>query len=193
MATTNRHKLDEFAAMLAAWRVQVEPLPDGLPPCPEHGQSFEANAVEKAVYYAALVNGWVMADDSGLTVDALGGRPGVMSARYAGEHGNDAANNAKLLAELAGVPPEQRTARYVCAVALWHGGLGRGYVARGELVGRIAEAPAGSHGFGYDPLFYLPARGKTVAELDPAEKHEISHRRRALERAITLWQRGEGC
>nr|MBO2469859.1 non-canonical purine NTP pyrophosphatase [Bacillota bacterium] len=126
-----------------------------------------------------------LADDSGLEVDALGGEPGVYSARYAGEGASDAANNAKLLAALEGVPAEKRTARYRCVLALAVPGMAT-VTVEGVCEGLIAEQPRGTGGFGYDPLFYLPGRGKTMAELRPEEKNAISHRGQALRRLKAL-------
>ncbi|MCL6516586.1 RdgB/HAM1 family non-canonical purine NTP pyrophosphatase [Alicyclobacillus sp.] len=191
VATRNPHKVDEFRALLAGVAERVEPLPDGTGECPENGVSFEANAVEKAVYYARFCPGWVLADDSGLCVDALDGAPGVRSARYAGVHGDSAANNRKLLAALADVPPADRRAQFVCAIAVWHREARRGWVVRGEVPGYIAQVPAGAGGFGYDPLFWLPELGRTFAELSAEEKNRWSHRARAVQALLAVWGRGD--
>lgn len=158
-------------------------LPDYREP-PETGASFAENATAKAAH-AARASGLVtLADDSGLAVDALSGMPGILSARWAGTHGDDAANNALLLAQLADVPDERRGARFVCVVALVDPAGGT-HVAHGEWPGRIARATRGDHGFGYDPLF-VPAEsdadgsGRTSAELPPGRKDELSHRARAM-------------
>lgn len=181
-ATTNPGKLREFRAafhQLAGGRFDVEPLPGlkGIPPAPEHGSTFEENAVEKALYYGAHNGGWLFADDSGLVVDALGGEPGVQSARYAGPGSTDGANNALLLSKLAGA--EDRTARFVCVVALVGGARLLG-TFRGEVEGRIIHLPRGTNGFGYDPLFFYPPYGRTLAEVSEEEKLAVSHRGKAL-------------
>jgi XTP/dITP diphosphohydrolase len=188
-ATSNPHKIDEVRAILAPLRIDViglNALPQ-LPPEPlENGATFQANASIKAVAYANATDRICLADDSGLEVDVLGGRPGVHSARYAGVGATraerDAANNAKLLQELAGVPRERRTARFVCAMCLVdpHGKVLA--ETRGTFEGVIADAPRGSNGFGYDPLLYLPDRGCTSAELSPADKNSRSHRGAAARR-----------
>lgn len=150
--------------------------------CPETGDSFEANAIQKARCYAAALDApdaWLFADDSGLEVDALGGEPGVYSARFAGEGADDAANNARLLERLAGTPPDERTARYVCVIALLRGSELAG-TFRAEAEGRIVESPRGAGGFGYDPYFYFPALGCTFAEAPAAVKWVHSHRGKAF-------------
>ncbi len=146
-----------------------------LPECPETGDTFEANARLKAEYYSFHTAGPVFADDSGLEVDALGGAPGVHSARYSGE--GDAANNAKLLRELAGV--EQRSARYVCVIALAHEGKTIA-TFRATAEGRIIDTPRGAGGFGYDPHFLFPDLGQTFAEIPAHEKWIHSHRGKAF-------------
>lgn len=166
----------------------------GLPEVEETGATFAENARLKALSAAIHARVPALADDSGLEVDALGGRPGVHSARYAGEGAADAANNAKLLDELRGAPLERRTARFVCAMALaapapvpgraFTGGAAVLVEFRGELPGRIALEPRGKYGFGYDPLLELPERGQTAAELTLAEKNRISHRGRALAQVV---------
>ncbi|WP_029420072.1 RdgB/HAM1 family non-canonical purine NTP pyrophosphatase [Alicyclobacillus macrosporangiidus] len=188
IATRNPHKVEEFRQLLAPVAQDVRPLPEEAGACPENGVSFEANAVEKAVFYARYCPGWVLADDSGICVDALGGAPGVMSARYAGVHGDSAANNQKLLSALAEVPAAERTAEFVCAIAVWNHRLGRGWVVRGTVRGQVATALSGSGGFGYDPLFYVPELGKTLAELTAEEKNRWSHRARAVDALIAAWK-----
>jgi XTP/dITP diphosphohydrolase len=178
VATANPGKLAEIRAILADLDVELVPMTElGVPSPPEDGASFEDNALLKARVCAAATGLVALADDSGLEVDALAGAPGVWSARYAGEPADDAANNARLLAELADVPPERRTARFVCAAAAVAPD-GREVVVRGTMEGRIADQPRGVHGFGYDPLFVSDAAGdgRTNAELAPAEKDAISHR-----------------
>ena len=181
IATTNRGKLREVQAVLADLPVRLVGL-SGFPDIPEpieDADTFEGNARSKAIYYAAKTGVWALADDSGLEVDALGGAPGVYSARYAGEGGGDAANNAKLIEALRGIPPEQRTARFRCVVALAR----REEVCaigRGAIEGVIIDEPRGANGFGYDPHFLVLSLGKTTAELPPEHKNRISHRGRAL-------------
>jgi XTP/dITP diphosphohydrolase len=158
----------------------------------EDGASFEENAVIKARGYAALTGLPTLADDSGLEVDVLEGGPGVRTRRYAGESATDADNNAKLLAALDGLPPERRGAQYVCVLALADA-AGEVTTVRGTARGRIAAAPKGSNGFGYDPIFepeQEPPGGRTLGEWSAAEKHAISHRGQAA-RAMRLALRRE--
>jgi XTP/dITP diphosphohydrolase len=190
-ATSNPHKIDEVRAILSPLGFDVVGLDslDAIPPEPiEDGDTFEANARIKAIAYAKAAGRVCLADDSGLAVDALGGAPGVHSARYAGigdtRAERDAANNAKLLRELKSrnLPLEQCTARFVCAMCLAdeHGRiLGE---SRGEFPGLITDDPAGSNGFGYDPLLWLPDRQCTSAELSTGEKNARSHRGAAARR-----------
>jgi XTP/dITP diphosphohydrolase len=181
IASHNAHKVEEFRHLLSPLNVAVIGLPEGMGESPEAASTFEANAMEKAVYYGMRCQSLVLADDSGLCVDALDGRPGVHSARYAGVHGDDAANNARLLKEMEHIPDEKRTAQFVCALSLWNPSLGSGIVVRGMVHGLIARAPRGTNGFGYDPLFYLPSLLRSYAELDMAEKSELSHRSQAID------------
>lgn len=185
-ATTNPHKVRELRSVLEPLGIFVRSL-DSLgtvPPEPEEDEeTFAGNARLKAVAYARATNMACLADDSGLEVDALGGAPGVHSARYAGTSGTreerDRANNEKLLAALAGVPPSRRTARFVCAMCL-ASAEGRVLVeSTGTYEGVIGDAPKGTNGFGYDPLLYLPDEGRTSAELTDREKNERSHRGKA--------------
>lgn len=194
-ATGNPHKLEEVAAIFSPSGIRVVGLNEAghdIPEPVEDGRTFLANAVLKARYYARHTKRLTLADDSGLEVDALGGEPGVRSARYAGVSGPravvDPANNALLLERLAEVPDERRTARFVCTLALSDGTRTLA-VARGEVEGRILRAPRGSNGFGYDPLFLLPDRGVTTAELPPEEKNAISHRGRACAVMLEILQR----
>jgi XTP/dITP diphosphohydrolase len=150
-----------------------------MPSPAEDGNTFEANARLKAEYYARALGCWVIADDSGLEVDALGGDPGIYSARYAGEDATDFANNAKLIQKLTGIPAEQRTARFRCVAALAEPG-GVLATAHGTIEGRIIDQPHGSNGFGYDPHFFVPEFSMTTAEMPPEQKNRISHRGRAL-------------
>ncbi|MFL5354635.1 RdgB/HAM1 family non-canonical purine NTP pyrophosphatase [Archangium sp.] len=173
-ATTNQGKLRELRGLVGD-TVEVVSLAD-LPPVPEpveDGATFEENAEKKARAYAEATGLPALADDSGLCVDALGGRPGVHSARYA--EGSDSARYQKLLGELSGVPDEKRTAAFACALCLVMPGKGRAVIEVGRCEGRIGHAPRGSHGFGYDPVFELPG-GKTMAELTSEEKAGLSHR-----------------
>jgi XTP/dITP diphosphohydrolase len=179
-ATSNRGKLREF--QLAAPDFDIRVLPDPLPPPEEHGDTFEANAIEKALAYGAHADGYLFADDSGLEVDALGGAPGVHSARYAGPNATDQANNALLLERLRGI--ENRTARFVCVIALVSGGL-LIKTFRGTVEGRIIDAPRGSGGFGYDPLFFCEAFGCTFGEAAIDQKMRVSHRAIALDAMFT--------
>ena len=186
-ATSNPHKVEEARAILAPLGIEVKSLVDlgcNLPEPEEDGVTFEDNARLKARYYAQHLGALCLAEDSGLEVDALGGAPGVYSARYAGVDGKrearDLANNERLLRELRGVPAERRTARFVCTLAVADPSGRIHAEARGTYAGVIAEQPRGAHGFGYDPLLFLPDRGCTSAELPPIEKNARSHRGAAL-------------
>ena len=181
-ATTNAGKLRELRGLVGD-AVEVLALSD-LPPVPEpveNGATFEENAELKARAYAEASGLPALADDSGLCVDALGGRPGVHSARYA--EGDDKARYQKLLAELSGVPDEKRTAAFMCALCLVQPGGGRAIIEVGRCEGRIGHEPRGSHGFGYDPIFVLPG-GRALAELTSEEKAAISHRGRAFQKML---------
>jgi XTP/dITP diphosphohydrolase len=178
-ASTNPGKLREFQMALED-SFQVESLPGfaAIPPCQETGATFEENAIQKALYYSTNCDGYVFVDDSGLEVDALGGAPGVYSARFAGPNSTDAANNQLLLDRMRGVA--DRSARFVCVVALAESGrLLRTF--RGEVEGRLLEAPRGINGFGYDPLFYYEPFGCTFGEAPLTRKMEVSHRSQALQ------------
>ncbi|MGB6942242.1 MAG: RdgB/HAM1 family non-canonical purine NTP pyrophosphatase [Bryobacteraceae bacterium] len=177
-ATTNPGKLREFQMALRD-SFPVVPLPGlaSIEPPEETGITFEENAVLKALYYSKHCDGYLFVDDSGLAVDALGGAPGVYSARFAGSHATDAANNQLLLEKMRGV--SDRTARFVCVVALAKAGqLARTF--RGEVEGRLLEAPRGVNGFGYDPLFFYPPFGCAFGEAPLKQKMEVSHRAQAL-------------
>ncbi|MCA3012594.1 MAG: RdgB/HAM1 family non-canonical purine NTP pyrophosphatase [Myxococcaceae bacterium] len=175
-ATTNRGKLVELEGLVGA-RLSVRSLKDfpSLGEIAETADTFEGNAALKAVAVAAATGRWALADDSGLEVDALGGRPGVWSARYAP---TDAERIAKLLSELEGVPAEARSARFVCALCL-ASPAGATVFRRGTCEGRIGVTPRGEHGFGYDPIFVLPS-GHTLAELTHEQKSGLSHRGQAF-------------
>ncbi|HIQ05645.1 MAG TPA: RdgB/HAM1 family non-canonical purine NTP pyrophosphatase, partial [Anaerolineae bacterium] len=153
----------------------------------ETGSTFEENAVQKALAYARASGLWTWADDSGLEVDALGGAPGIHSSRYAGPGAGDEDRYRKLLQALDGVPPDRRTARFRCVVAIATP-EGEVYTTYGSCEGVIADSPRGQHGFGYDPVFFLPDMGKTMAELSPEKKNEISHRGRAARAAKVVLQ-----
>jgi XTP/dITP diphosphohydrolase len=181
LATRNRHKGEELAALLGDLGITIRTL-DEFPDAPdvvEDGDTCEANAVKKARAIAEFTGLPAVADDTGLEVDALGGRPGIYAARYAGEDATYEDNCRKLLRELAGVPRERRTARFltVAAIALSSGEV---RVAQGTLDGVIAEAASGTLGFGYDPVFLIPELGKTLAELPADKKNCISHRAKAF-------------
>jgi XTP/dITP diphosphohydrolase len=183
-ASGNQGKLREFQMAAEHAPVEIELVPDfrELPPAVEDGATFEENAVKKALHYGQWANGLLFADDSGLEVDALGGAPGVYSARYSGPHATDEANNRLLLENLRGVA--DRRARFVSAVALVAGGTVRG-VYRGSVEGRILDEARGGHGFGYDPLFFHEPFGCTFGEASDAQKFGVSHRGQAL-RAMLL-------
>ena len=179
VATKNKGKLKEIRKILDD--VEVIGLCD-LPlslDIVEDGSTFEENALKKAEVLMHELSAPVLADDSGLEVDALGGRPGVFSARYAGENASDEDNMNKLLDELGNTPTDQRGARFVCVMCLVTPD-GKHYTARGETKGRILNAPQGENGFGYDPLFYNEEYAKTFAQLSSDEKNALSHRGRAL-------------
>jgi XTP/dITP diphosphohydrolase len=182
-ATQNKHKIQEIQAIMGEFGMMVVSQAEvGLPDLDveEDGDTFEANSEKKAVEIMARCGEVTIADDSGLMVDALGGAPGVFSARFAGEHGNDGKNNDKLLALLADVEPEKRTARFVSVITMVYPD-GEKIVARGECEGHIIYQPKGSGGFGYDPLFVPEGFEKTFAELSGKEKNKISHRAKALQ------------
>ncbi len=182
IATANPGKLREFQALLAGLPfATVAQGALGVTVAEETGATFAENALLKARHAAAASGAAAIADDSGLEVDALGGAPGIYSARYAGEAAGDAANNAKLVAALQGVPFQRRRARYRCALVYLDGpGDTEPLHAQGGWEGYILEAPRGSGGFGYDPYFWLPELELTAAELDPALKNRLSHRGTAL-------------
>ena len=181
LATRNEGKKVELIRLLEGLGIEVESLADHpeIGEIIEDGDSFTANALKKAREVAVATGGWVLADDSGLVVDALGGEPGIHSARYAGKQGDYKANNEKLLSEMAQVSDGERSARFVCQMALISPD-GREWTAKGVCEGEIARDYSGSEGFGFDPLFYIPQKGKTMAELPMDEKNVISHRGRAL-------------
>lgn len=180
LASGNAHKCEEFSQMLGLPVRSLRDLPS-MPDFVEDGETFEANALIKARGLRDLTGGWALADDSGLSVAALDGAPGVHSARFAGEHGNDAANNRLLLEKLAGMT--DRAAKFVCVLALC-GPEGQEWVIRGECRGQIALTASGTGGFGYDPLFHPEGYTQSFAELGPEIKQRISHRSVALSRLL---------
>jgi len=193
IATGNRGKVREFREMLGSDHYTWSDLSEHreIEPVEETGETFRANACLKASYYATRLSTWALADDSGLEVDALEGKPGVYSARWAelaGEGKGDADNNALLLRQLEQVPEERRQARFVCVLALSDPQGRIILTARDTVEGRMLRAPRGQNGFGYDPLFFVAEAGCTTAELPPERKHQISHRGKALRRLREMMQ-----
>lgn len=189
LATRNQHKKLELIALLQDVSVAIKTL-DDFPQAPdvvEDGATCEANAMKKAVEIARYTGLPAVADDTGLEVDALGGRPGAFAARYAGEHASYEDNCRKLLHELRGIPSAKRGARFVTVAAIAFPG-GETTSARGVLEGSIAKEATGSHGFGYDPIFIVPEYQQTLAQLSPDVKNSISHRARAFSQAKRLLQ-----
>lgn len=189
-ATKNKHKVDEIQAITKEFGMDVIPRDEaGVPDVEveEDGSTFEENSEKKAREIQALCGEITIADDSGLMVDALGGAPGVISARFAGEDGNDEKNNEKLLRLLDNVDRDKRTARFVSVITMIYPD-GRKIVARGECEGHIIYKPRGTNGFGYDPLFIPIGYDKTFAELSGEEKNRISHRAAALQKLKLLLQ-----
>jgi XTP/dITP diphosphohydrolase len=178
-ATSNAGKLREFR-LVAGSGWELVPL-TGIPPCDETGETFEENAIEKAVYYSRHAPGLLFAEDSGLAVDALGGAPGVDSARFAGDGASDADNNRLLIEKLRG--EQNRSARYVCVIALAEAGKPV-ETFRGEVEGRIIDEPRGTNGFGYDPYFFYEPFQLTFGQATPEQKLKVSHRGHALARMI---------
>lgn len=180
LATGNAKKRAELERILDGLDVELVPMTDlGLTGADETGETFTENALIKARAVAQATQSPALADDSGLEVDALNGEPGVHSARYAGLDADDEANNEKLLAELAGLPEQMRTAQFVCVAALVTPD-GREWTAQGEMPGHITDEPHGEHGFGYDPYFVADGLQVTNAELEPDEKDAVSHRGKAF-------------
>ncbi len=191
LASGNRGKLREMRGLLAPKRVELLSQDDfGIEAAPETGLSFVENALLKARHACRESGLAAIADDSGLEVDALGGAPGIYSARYAGREGRgaDEANNQKLLAELARVPEAERGARFQCAIVFMrHAADPMPLVCQGTWEGRILFQPRGEHGFGYDPLFFVPAENRSSAELPPARKNVLSHRAQAIGKLLSCW------
>lgn len=200
LASSNAGKLREFADAASERGLRVKALPgmNTLPACVEDGQTFEENARKKALHYSAYASGPVFADDSGICVEALGGMPGVFSARFSGPGATDDENNAKLLRELhrveAALPPtgnltRNRAAHYVCVIVLAQRGRVL-HITEGRAEGIILDEPKGTGGFGYDPYFFYPPFGKTFAELQAEEKFAVSHRGEAFRRLLDLLSKG---
>lgn len=187
LATRNRHKGEELAALLGDLGIRIRTLADfpDAPEVEEDGATCEANAIKKATVIAQATGLPAVADDTGLEVEALGGRPGVYAARYAGEHATYEDNCRKLLQELAGVPREKRTARFVTVAAIAVPGESV-QVTRGVLDGYITESASGSRGFGYDSVFFVPEVGATLADITAEQKNQISHRAKAFLQAKAI-------
>jgi XTP/dITP diphosphohydrolase len=200
IATSNPGKLRDFSGAAAPLGIAIESLPsfESIPNAVEDGLTFEDNAKKKAEYYSGFAPGEiVLADDSGLEVDSLGGAPGVHSARYAadqphlvGNNTDDQANNARLIRELRKIPAQNRTGRFVCVIAAARNGQTLN-TFRGQAEGTLLDSPRGTEGFGYDPFFYFPSIQKTFAELTPEEKAQYSHRGAAF-RLFLDWYRTLG-
>jgi XTP/dITP diphosphohydrolase len=189
IATMNEGKLREYQRLLAdVPGLELETMATLSMPVEvdEDQDTFEGNARKKAIDIAAVAGVACLADDSGLEVDALGGRPGVYSARYAGEGASDARNNEKLLEELRGVPDAKRGARFRCAIVVVDAAGQELAAADGACEGRIGHGPRGTHGFGYDPLFIPHGYAQTMAELGPETKNEVSHRAEAAAKLVPL-------
>lgn len=186
LATKNKGKIKEMRELLAPMNIEVLSLADFSPvdDAEENGATFAENAMLKARYYFAHTGTPCLADDSGLEVDALGGRPGVYSARYSGEDATDAANNAKVLREMEGIEKDKRTARFRCAMALV--GEGIELTTDGTCEGALLTEERGQGGFGYDPIFYVPKFDRTLAEMSSEEKNSISHRGAAVRKMADL-------
>lgn len=204
LASSSEGKLREFAEAARSRSIDVEALPgiERLEPCVEDGLTFEANARKKAEYYSRHGDGLVFADDSGIALDALGGAPGVYSARYSGPAATDDANNAKLIAELSralqpdvigpsAAPNPHAAGHYVCVIALARRGQVL-TVTEGRADGIIVAPPRGTGGFGYDPYFFFPPLGRTFAELSPEAKFAVSHRGEAFRKLLDYLQRSGG-
>ncbi|MCH8267148.1 MAG: RdgB/HAM1 family non-canonical purine NTP pyrophosphatase [Acidobacteria bacterium] len=195
IASSNAGKIEEFrlgarlwlAGCGRSWQLVIEPVAsfDALPSCEEDGETFAANAQKKARHYSRLTGGLIVADDSGLEVDALNGAPGVRSRRFAGPAASDAENNSKLIRDLSHITASKRTARFVCVIAMAQAGRVLAEF-QGVAEGIILDSPRGAGGFGYDPLFLDPESNRTFAEISPEEKLQRSHRGRAL-RAMLNW------
>ncbi len=186
LGSRNRKKSQEIAGLLAAHGITVLSVADfpDVPDVVEDGTSFAENAAKKASEIATCLNCWVIAEDSGLAVDALDGAPGIYSARYSGDGATDDKNNEKLVQELDGVPDEKRGAHYVCNVAVTDPTGAIRLQLEATCGGRIATTPRGTNGFGYDPYFLIPEYHRTFGELSPAVKQQLGHRGRAFRQLI---------
>lgn len=188
LATGNKNKIKEikekFSSLGSLEITSLEEL-ENIPDIEENATTFEGNALIKAETICRLTGSPSMADDSGLVIDALNGEPGVYSARYGGDNLSDNDKNMMVLSKMAVIPEKKRTAAFVCVIAIALPD-GRSYTVEGRCSGIIAMEPAGSNGFGYDPIFYIPESGKTMAQLTPDEKNIISHRGKALEKAYEI-------
>ena len=187
LATTNQHKVKELSRLLHALQVPCQSLAEfpHVSPVVEDGQTLAENAGKKAIGYALQLSRWVLADDTGLEVNALDGAPGIRSARYAGEHATMAENRAKLLADLATIPESRWSARFVCHLAMANPTGELVTQAMGECVGRLRRDPAGEFGFGYDVLFEVTGYGKTLAELTPDVVDVVGHRAQAVRQLLS--------
>jgi XTP/dITP diphosphohydrolase len=189
-ATANRKKLEEIREIMKSLRYEISSLADlgEVPKIVENGRTFKENAIKKALIIARFTGKLTIGEDSGLCVNALDGRPGVHSARFSGKDKNDDKNNRKVLSLLEGLPMKKRRAHYCCAVALADAD-GLVGVVEGKCFGYIAREPAGTGGFGYDPIFIVPAYRKTFGQLSSSVKHRLSHRSKALAKAHKLLQK----
>lgn len=192
LASNNHGKIAEINRLLADQGLSVRPQADfGVPETPETGLTFVENALLKARHATRISGRPAIADDSGLEVDALSGAPGILSARYAGPGASDADNLAKLLEALADVPEPARTARFRCLIVLLrHAEDPTPIICLGTWEGRISFRPRGQHGFGYDPVFFVPTHGVSAAELDPETKNRLSHRGQALRELVRCLEKG---
>lgn len=191
IATGNKGKVKEFEELFYSYGYEIETLLDHpeIPDIPETGETFQENAYQKASFLSEHLGKIVLADDSGLEVDALDGAPGIYSARYAGEHGNDKKNNEKLLKDLKELNTSNREANFICSLVLV-GPEREPLFVEGKVYGTILEEPRGENGFGYDPLFYVAEKDKSMAELSSTEKNSMSHRAEAireLEKYLDEW------
>lgn len=199
VGSRNRKKCGEIAEIVAPCGLSLQSIADfpQVPEVVEDGATFAENAAKKAAQPALLLGRWVLGEDSGLTVDCLGGRPGVLSARFSGAGATDESNNRRLMQELAGVPLERRTAAYVCTIALADPTGAIRLTAEGTCRGLILEEPRGTNGFGYDPYFLVREYHRTFGELPARVKHQISHRARAfamfLPAVLKLFRQIDSC
>lgn len=186
LASRNMKKSDEIRSLLGPYGIEIKSVAgfDGVPDVVEDGESFAANAAKKAVQTAQHLQMWAIGEDSGLRVDALDGAPGVYSARFSGADATDESNNARLIRELEGVPPERRGAEYVCHVAVSDPTGTVRVSVEATCRGQMTTEPRGTNGFGYDPYFEIREYHRTFGELSPLVKRQLSHRARAFERAI---------